>query len=148
MNKDDIIKELKKITKERGKSPTRRNTPLKLYYHSIKQFGYFNNAKKEAGLRLYNVRNELLKESYKIDKELVSLISFLTFDGYIYKSLKGLLLFSKNKKLLTHYEIFIRNKFGLDGNKRKRDGKIIKTMKFKIKAKDINKFIKEIGWYK
>lgn len=266
MNKEEIVKELRNIKKKYGISPTKRDIPTRLYYHCIKEFNYFNKAKEAAKLNLYNKRDESLPESsYLLDKDLVKLVSFLTFDGHLYKSLNAFLLISKNKEILKKYEKLIKNKFGLSGsyrikrgfgeafnyrifnkrlstflnlvgtpkgdkmlvsfdipdwikknkefsreylriayfcegckyqhsknresiqfnlnkseellkdglnftnslksllktfniettetwvikgNKRKKDGKITKTIRFKIKANSINKFIKEIGWYK
>ena len=60
----------------------------------------------------------------------------------------GLTFMNSLKDLLRIFDIETTKVWLVEGNKRKKDGKITKTMKFKIKAKDINKFIKEIGWYK
>ena len=122
MKKEEIIRELRRIAKEKGKSPTRREV-RHLNYHCINKFGSFNKAKKESNLRLYNVRHEKLpKKAYKIDKDLAGLISFLTFDGHVYGSLKGLALYSKDKKPLKKYEKLIKNKIGLIGTYKEGNG--------------------------
>ena len=60
----------------------------------------------------------------------------------------GLTFMNSLRNLLKRFDIETTKVWLTEGNKRKKDEKITKTMKFKIKAKDINKFIKEIGRYK
>ena len=146
MNKEEVIKELRIITKERGKSPTRRSIPLKLYYHCIKQFKYFNEAKKQAGLKLYNNRFlELPPSSYIQDKDLVRLVSFLTFDGHLYKSSNAIILISKNKKELRRYEKLINNKFGLNGNYRLKADGFGKSVNYRVYSKELGNFLNKVG---
>src|SRR3989338_3723516 len=123
MNKKEVIKELRIITKERGKSHNRRSNPLKLYYHCIKQFKYFNEAKKQAGLKLYNNRcPNLPRSAYILDKDLVKLVSFLTFDGHLYK-----------------------NKFGLNGNYRLKADGFGKSVNYRVYSKELGNFLNKVG---
>src|SRR3989344_1213614 len=146
MNKEEVIKELRIITKERGKSPTRRSIPLKLYYHCIKQFKYFNEAKKQAGLKLYNNRFlELPPSSYIQDKDLVRLVSFLTFDGHLYKSLNAIILISKYKNELKKYEKLIKNKFGLNGNYRLKADGFGESFNYRVYSKELGKLLYKFG---
>ena len=52
------------------------------------------------------------------------------------------------KLLLKKFNINSTRTWLYLGNKRKRDGKITKVMRFKIKAESFNTFINQIGWYK
>ena len=60
----------------------------------------------------------------------------------------GLKFMDSLKFLLKKFNIETTKTWICRGNKRKRDGKITKLMAFKVRAQDVDKFIKEIRWYK
>ena len=111
--KDNLISQLKTFEKELGHSPKRRDIPA-LAAKCYNYFGSFNEAKKKAGLSIRNVQiNQFPKNAFRIDKDLAQIASYLTFDGHLYKDLKGMMYSSKNIYDLERFEEVIRRKFGL-----------------------------------
>lgn len=113
MSKEELLKKLKESAKKLGHSPKRREIP-NLAMKCYKIFGSFNKAKRLAGLDIRNVRSTTFpKNAFKLDKDMARIASYLTFDGHLYKDLKGFLYSSKNKKDLEDFEIIINRKFSL-----------------------------------
>ncbi len=111
----EIIRELKNISKKIGHSPRKREVP-KLASKCYQHFRSFNLAKKTAGLEIVNVRiSSFPQNAFKLDKDLVTIIAYLTADGHLYKDLKGFYFCSKDKKSLKKLSNIIYNKFGLSG---------------------------------
>ena len=111
-NQKKIINELRKIAKQLGRSPVRRDTP-KLALGCYKHFGSFNEAKKKAGLKTSHDRiRDFPKDAFRIDKNLSKIASYLTFDGHLYKDLKGFMFSSKNLNDLKEFERLVKRKFG------------------------------------
>lgn len=111
--KKELIKELKESANKLRHSPKKREVPNlanKCYYH----FGSFNKAKEIAGLDIKNVIiTKFPKNAFKKDKDLASIASHITFDGHLYKDLKGFYFSSKNIKDLERFEKIVKRKFGL-----------------------------------
>lgn len=108
-----LIKQLRDLNKQFGHSPKRREITPELSWKCYKYFGSFNEAKKKAGLKLVNVKIlDFPKEVFKIDKDMAAIASYLTFDGHLYKDLKGFMYSSKNIKDLKEFEKIIKRKFG------------------------------------
>jgi len=115
MNKKQkrIVRELKEISKKLGHSPKRREVP-KLAAKCYMYIGSFNKAKEKAGLSIKNVKIvNFPKRAFKIDKDLVRIASYLTFDGHLFKDLKGMMYSSKNIEDLKEFEKIIKRKFRL-----------------------------------
>lgn len=87
----EIISKLKEIANKTGHSPTKRDIPslaMKCYLH----FNLFNEAKILAGLSVKNVKHKIFpKEAFELDKDMARIVSYLTFDGHLYKNLSGLM---------------------------------------------------------
>ncbi len=118
MNKQQIIKELRKIAKYLKKSPGRREIPYPLYKECIKQFKYFNKAKQIAGLKIHRKNVPIPKKAYKLDKDLAKIAAYLTTDGHIYKNLRAFIFFSKDINKLKELENLVYKKFKLKGKYR------------------------------
>ncbi|MBI5148886.1 hypothetical protein HZA33_04355 [Candidatus Pacearchaeota archaeon] len=117
MNKiqKEIVKGLKETSKRLGRSLKRRDIP-RLARKCYKYFGSFNKAKKKADLKMVNVRiSDFSNRVFKIDKDMARIVSYLTFDGHLYKDLSGFFLSSKNIKDLENFEKLIKKKFGMRG---------------------------------
>ena len=112
MNKTqkEIIKELKKAAKKLSKSPTRREIP-KLGYQIYKHFSSFNRAKQLAGLSINEKNRSIPKSSYRYTKDLAKIVSYLMFDGHLYKRLTGFKAYSKNIKELEKFEKMVKRQF-------------------------------------
>lgn len=111
----EIIKELKKAAEKLGHSPTRRDMP-QLAWKCYNHFASFNKAKQIANLEIRNVRiTKFPKRAFIIDKDLARIASYLTFDGHIYKNLKGMFYSSKNIKDIKDFEKIILQKFKIKG---------------------------------
>jgi len=107
-----ILNELRDEADRLGHSPKRREIP-KLAWKCYKHFVSFNKAKKKAGLSIVNVRIiDFPKEVFELDKDMARLASYLTFDGHLYKDLKGFMYSSKNIEDLKEFEKLIKRKFG------------------------------------
>lgn len=112
-DKQEIKNELRVVAKNLGRSPKRRDVP-NLAAKCYKIFGSFNKAKSEAGLRIVNVRiTTFPKNAFKLDKDLASIVSYVTFDGHLYQSLKGFYYSSKRIEDLKKFEEIVDRKFGL-----------------------------------
>jgi hypothetical protein len=116
MNKEGIISELKRISKNLGYSVKKRDIPYNFYNYCIKKFGSFNKAKKKAGLE---TRNERIVNfpinAFKSDEDLAKIISYLTFDGHLYNDLSAFYLSSCKISILKDFERLVKNKFGMAG---------------------------------
>src|SRR3989338_2266294 len=109
----EIINELKKSAINLGHSPKKREI-LNLATRSHRYFGSFNKAKSEAGLKVKNVRiTKFPKNAFKLDKDMASIVSYVTFDGHLYKDLKGFYYSSKKINDLKDFEVIVKRKFGL-----------------------------------
>ncbi|MCD4666694.1 hypothetical protein K8R47_02685 [archaeon] len=147
MRKYEIINKLKEIAKKLNKSPGRREIPFKLYRKCVKNFGSFNKVKSKAGLSIIKRKcDPLPKKSYKFTKDLVKIMSYLMFDGHLYKDLKGFYFSSKEVKSLKDFERSIIKQFGIKpyykyntAGYRKQTHKVFM---FNVKA---SKFLNEIG---
>ncbi|MBI2044487.1 hypothetical protein HYT23_00355 [Candidatus Pacearchaeota archaeon] len=139
-----ILKDLKKEAKKLGHSPKRRDIPV-LAWKCYSHFGSFNKAKKKAGLKIVNIRVvNFPKNAFKLDTDLVTIISFLTADGHLYKDLKGFHLYSNNKAVLNRLEKIIYKKFGLKGIYGEGSG-YGKCFRYKIFNKKIVLFLRDSG---
>lgn len=140
------LKQLKYISKSLGKSLGRRDISWKLYLQCVKSFGSFNNAKEKAGLKFRRRDyNPLTKISYRLDKDLVRIVSFLTCDGHLYKDLSGLLLISKNKIILEEFEKIIIRKLNFIGKYRYGMGYYKDCYNYQVFNTKICKFLYSIG---
>ncbi len=116
MNKQKIIKELRKTANKLGKSPGRREIPSLLHWNCLKQFKYFNKAKQAANLKIVKRKcDPLPKSAYKLDKNLAKIAAYLTTDGHLCKDLKGFYLSSKDPNPLKEFEKLIYKKFKIKG---------------------------------
>ena len=147
MKKEEIIKELKSISKKLSKSPGRRDIPNNLGQQCVEQFGSFNNAKIKAGLSIFKRKCDILpKNSYKFSKDLVKIVSYLMFDGHLYKDLKGFYMSSKHINPLKDFETAIKKQFGIDGYyKFNTAGSMKQTHKFFVFNTNLTKFLNNIG---
>lgn len=113
--KKKVILDIISASRKLGHSPNRREIPL-LAEKCYRYFGSFNKVKLKAGLSIKNVRiTKFPKNAFKLDKDLASIASYLTFDGHLYKNLRGLMYSSKNINDLKQFEKVVNRKFGLRG---------------------------------
>jgi hypothetical protein len=146
MNKiqKEIIKELKEEFDRIGHSPKRREIP-ELAWRCYRYFNSFNEAKRKAGLSIVNVRIiDFPKNAFKLDKNLVTIIAYLTADGHLYKDLKGFHLYSSNKEILKKLEKIIYKKFRLKGIYGEGNG-YGKCYRYKIFNKPVTLFLRDKG---
>ncbi|MAG19854.1 hypothetical protein CL618_00265 [archaeon] len=145
MNKiqKQIIKELKQTAKQLKKSPTRRQVP-KLNNKCIKHFTSFNKAKERSGLKTTNNKFPIPKKSYILDKNLTRIISYLTFDGHLYKDLRGFYLSSKNFKILKDFKDTTYKKFNLKGTYQRGTG-YGESYKYRIFNLKAGKLLNRLG---
>jgi hypothetical protein len=139
-----IVNELKEKAKMLGHSPKRREVES-LARKCYRYFDSFNEAKKKAGLSIVNVRITLFpKNSFKIDKELARIAAHLTGDGHIYKDLKGLQFYSKNREVLKELEKIIYKKFELRGKYGEGNG-YGKCFRYTVFNSKLTKFLNELS---
>ncbi len=83
----------------------------------------------------------------KKDLDLVKIVSYLFFDGHLYKDLKCFYFSSKNISDLRKFEKIVKRKFGLKGRFYLNDGGAgrIKTHKYRVFNKKICKELETIG---
>ncbi|MFW5847111.1 MAG: homing endonuclease associated repeat-containing protein [Nanoarchaeota archaeon] len=82
-SQEQILKELKQSAKQLKHTPRLREI-AKLARRCQREFGYFNKAKKLAGLEVVNVRvTDFPKKAFALDKDLAFIAAFLTADGHI-----------------------------------------------------------------
>ncbi len=82
-NKKLIIKKLKKLAKELGHSPHRREVPHSFYWMIYNHFGGLDKAKKVDGLEIYKLKyNPIKKSSYKVSKEFAYVLGVVYGDGH------------------------------------------------------------------
>ena len=82
-NRQKIIKELRKITRDKGISPGVNQIPSYLYGACYNYFGSFNKAKKAAGLKIEKMKyNPIKKSAHKISKEFMYILGVIYGDGY------------------------------------------------------------------
>ncbi len=145
--KDQILKELGAISEKLGRSPGRRDIPWKLNLNCINYFGSFNNAKLEANLLIVRrTCNPLPKKSTRLDKKLVRIVSYLTFDGHLGRDLKSLYYSSNNKKELENFRECIYSKFGIYLSKiEKGNGFGNKNLKYWYFNSNLCKFLHLVG---
>jgi len=111
----NIISELKRIAKKLGHSPIRREVPT-LAKKCYDNFNSFNEAKELAGIEIKNKQIKTFpKRAFKLDKDLVTILAFLTADGHLYKDKKGFYFSSKDKNFLKILEKIITKKFAIKG---------------------------------
>jgi len=118
MNKPqkEIILELKKEEKRLNHSPRRREVPSNLWLRCYRYFGSFNTAKNKAGLSIFNIiKINFPKKAFVLDRDMAHIASYLTFDGHIYKSLRGMMFSSVNIKDLREIEKIFKRKFKIKG---------------------------------
>lgn len=141
----EIINGLKEVSNDLSYSPGRREIP-KIANLCYKHFGSFNKAKELAGLSIIKRKCDILpKRVYKKDKDLVKLISFLTFDGHLYKDLKGAIFFSKDVSILKEIELVINKKFSINGYYKERIGGYGECYGYWIFNVNLCKFLNFIG---
>lgn len=98
-----------------NKTPGRRDIPFSLYRDCCKYFGSLNNAKKLVGLRVFRRKcDPLSQESMKYTKNLVTIVSYLTFDGHLYKTLRGFMVSSKRLYSLIEFNKCAKDQFGIN----------------------------------
>lgn len=114
MEKEAIIRELRLISERLNKSPGRREVPNSLYLNCVKEFDLFNNAKLESGLSIIKRKCDPLNKSFlKLDKKLVRIISYLTFDGHLSKDLTSFHFSSNNREELEKLRGDVYYKFNI-----------------------------------
>ena len=146
MKKDEIILELKKISRELGKSPGRREIPSMLNRFCVNEFGSLNNAKIKARLSIAKRKcDPLPKSAYKLDKRLVRIVSYLTFDGHLYGTLKGFHFSSNHKKDLEILREDVRRKFGVDVFTINKGGMTGKCYRYWYFNTNISKLLHSLG---
>jgi hypothetical protein len=117
LSQKEVIEELKQEAKRLGHTPKQRELSNNLLWNCYKHFGSFNKTKQRTGLSIVNVRRTTFpKGAFKPDEDLAHIASYLTFDGHIYKTLKGMMFSSKNIKDLQTIEKIFKRKFGIDGS--------------------------------
>ena len=83
-NKNKIVKELKKLAKELGHSPHRREVSHSFYWIIYNHFGGLDKAKKVAGLEIYKLKyNPIKKSAYKVSKEFAYILGVIYGDGSV-----------------------------------------------------------------
>jgi len=113
LSKKEIVEELKLLSKKLGRTPKKRDD-INLAMRCHRHFGSFNKAKIIAGLSIVNVIvTKFPKKVFKKDKDLAAIISYLTFDGHLYKNLKGLMYSSKRVEDLKEFDKIMKRKFGI-----------------------------------
>lgn len=143
-----IIKELKDISKKLGHSIKFRDCSYKLYILCVNNFGSFNNAKEKANLLTVNNRiTKFKKNAFKKDEDLAQIVSYITFDGHLYDSLKAFYFSSKNIKDLREFEKLIKKKLGKVSGKYylNSGGSKNQTHKYVIFNKKISKKLFNLG---
>ena len=82
--KNNIVEKLKYYNVKLNKSPGRRDISSNFYRQCCNHFGSFNNAKLKAGLKIFKRKcDPLPKRFLSLDKRLVRIVSYLTFDGHL-----------------------------------------------------------------
>ena len=117
MNKKrkEVVRELKEFSKKLGHSPTRKETPSSLVWRAYKYFNSFNKAKEKAELKEFSVKNPKINKKYlKKDRDLVTIIAFINFDGHLAKDLKSFYYSSKNISDVRLFERIIKRKFKVE----------------------------------
>lgn len=147
MNKQQTIKELKKVAKKQEKSPGRREIPHNLYWQCLKHFKYYNEAKKAANLSMIKrTCNPFPESSKKLDKELARIVSYLTFDGHLDKKLRGCYFSSNKIEELEGFRKDIKKKFNIDLTKiEKGRGYGHKCSKYWYFNANLCKFLHSVG---
>jgi len=150
MNKKqkEILSKLKGYSLRLKHSVKKREIPYAFYKECLNHFGSFNNSKEKAGLTIRNKRILKLPQNlFKRDNDLVKIMSYLTFDGHIYKDLSGFYFSSKNIKDLNNFEKLIKRKFKFKGKYYLNNGGAgkTKTHKFIIFNKYLSKKLNELG---
>ena len=111
--RSQLLGELKAVSIKIGRSPQRRDVP-NLAAKCYKHFGSFNKAKAKAGLEIKNTRiTKFPKHAFQLDKDLAGIISYITFDGHLYKTFRGLYYSSKNIDDLKRFDKVMTRKFGI-----------------------------------
>lgn len=80
----------------------------------------------------------------EFDKDLVKIVSYLTFDGHLAKDLKCFYLSSKNKETLSNFEKIVYNKFNIQGRLEKGMG-YGESYKYRVFNREICRFLEKIG---
>jgi len=143
----EIIAELNSLSNKLKHSIKRRDCPSKLYRNCVKHMGSFNKAKEKAGFVTVNNRiTEFKENTFKKDKDLAQIASYITFDGHLYETLKCFYYSSKNIKDLEDFENVIKRKFGIQGKYYLNNGGVKKnTHKYAIFNKKICKELFRLG---
>lgn len=116
MEKQEIIRELRVISRKLNRSPGRREIPYGLYHQCIKQFGSFNNAKIKTGLHIIKRKcDPIPKNCFILTKTLSGIVSYLLFDGHLYKNLRGFALYSTDLTMLKAFKMAVKKQFRLKG---------------------------------
>lgn len=87
----------------------------------------------------------MFNNEIKFDKDLVKIVSYLTFDGHLARDLKCFYLCSKDKKVLSIFEKLVRRKFRIGGRLEKREGYIGESYKYRVFNRHVCKFLERIG---
>lgn len=117
LSQKEVIKELKQEAKRLGHTPKQREISNKLLWQCYKHFGSFNKTKQKAELPIVNVRRtDFLPRAFKLDEDMAHIASYLTFDGHIYKTLRGMMFSSKNIEDIQTIEKIFKKKFGINGS--------------------------------
>ena len=119
LTREEIITELQSTAELLNKSPGRRDFSYQFYQECLRQFGSFNQAKEVAKLPVYRRSCELLPaRAYEKTLELVKIMSYVTFDGHLYDSLKAFYLSSKYIYPLKDFEQAVQKQFDIKGDYR------------------------------
>ena len=80
----------------------------------------------------------------EFDKDLVKIVSYLTFDGHLAEDLKCFYLSSKNKDTLSDFKRTIYKKFQFKGRLEKGTG-YGESYKYRVFSRDLCRFLEKIG---
>ncbi|MBW2984138.1 hypothetical protein KY361_03430 [Candidatus Woesearchaeota archaeon] len=86
----------------------------------------------------------MIKSKVELDKDLVRLVSYLTFDGHLAEDLKCFYLSSKNRDALSDFEKVVYRKFKIKGRLEERSG-YGESHKYRVFKVDIGRFLEKIG---
>ena len=85
-----------------------------------------------------------INNKIEFDKDLVKVVSYLTFDGHLAEDLKGFYLSSKDKDTLLYFKNLVKSKFQIKGRLEKGDG-YGESYKYRIFSRNICRFLEKIG---
>jgi len=143
------IREFRSVAHRLQRSPGRRDLPHHVYWHCVKEFGSLNAAKLKAGLELKRRSpcKPLTDKQRLVDATLAKIVSYLTFDGHLHKSLRGFLLSSNSLADLKTFEALVVKKFGIRPKKLERNAYCYGDKNYRIWFfnTEVSKFLHSVG---